>query len=205
MTPVALSHRHVDALREFSNIGVGHAATALSQLIGKQVSMRVPKVNLTPFATVPEIVGGAELLVAGIHFRVMGNVTGDILVVFPEESARVLMELLLGKTVPPEEEWSETAASALTEIANILTSSYLNALGKLLSVTLIPSVPALAVDMAGAIIDAALIEQSRAGDLALLIETEFFETARAIRGHFFLLPDPASLRLIFDRIGASRR
>ena len=201
MTLVALSDRQIDALREFSNIGVGHAATALSQLIRKPVSMRVPKLTVTPFRRVPEIVGGAETLVAGIHFRVMGNVTGDILVVFPEDSARALMELLLGKPVPAGGEWSESAASALKEIANILTSSYLNALGTLLGVTLIPSVPALACDMAGAIVDAALIEQSRSGDLALLIETEFFETARAIRGHFFLLPDPASLRLIFDRIG----
>jgi chemotaxis protein CheC len=205
MTLVALSERHVDALREFSNIGVGHAATALSQLIGKPVSMRVPKVNITAFHRVPEIVGGAETLVAGIHFRVMGNVTGDILVVFPEESARILMGLLLGKRVPAGAEWGENASSALTEIANILTSAYLGALGTLLGVTLIPSVPALACDMAGAIVDAALIEQSRAGDLSLLIETEFFETARAIRGHFFLLPDPASLRLIVDRIGEPRR
>jgi chemotaxis protein CheC len=135
----------------------------------------------------------------------MGSVTGDILVVFPEDCARMLMELLIGKPVPAGGEWGENAASALTEIANILTSAYLSALGTLLGVTLIPSVPALAVDMAGAIIDAALIEQSRGGDLALLIETEFFETARAIRGHFFLLPDPSSLRLIFDRIGAPRR
>jgi chemotaxis protein CheC len=86
MTLVALSERHVDALREFSNIGVGHAATALSQLIAKPVSMRVPKVNITAFHRVPEVVGGAETLVAGIHFRVMGNVTGDILVVFPEDA-----------------------------------------------------------------------------------------------------------------------
>ena len=122
MTLVALTHRHVDALREFSNIGVGHAATALSQLIGKPVSMRVPRVNITPFRRVPQIVGGAETLVAGIHFRVMGNVTGDILVVFPEECARMLMELLLGEPVPAGGEWGEKAASALTEIANILTS-----------------------------------------------------------------------------------
>lgn len=200
----ALTDRHVDALREFSNIGVGHAATALSQLIGKPVSMRVPRVNITPFRRVPQIVGGAEMLVAGIHFRVMGNVTGDILVVFPEECARMLMELLLGEPVPAGGEWGEKAASALTEIANILTAAYLGALGTLLGVTLIPSVPALACDMAGAIVDAALIEQSHGGDLALLIETEFFETARAIRGHFFLLPDPASLRLIFDRIAGPR-
>ncbi len=117
----------------------------------------------------------------------------------------MLTQLLLGKPIPLTGDWGEHAASALTEIANILASAYLSALGTLLGVTLIPSVPALACDMAGAIIDAALIEQSRTGDLALLIETEFFETAQAIRGHFFLLPDPASLRLIFDRIGEPRR
>ncbi|OGP82641.1 MAG: CheY-P-specific phosphatase CheC [Deltaproteobacteria bacterium RBG_13_65_10] len=204
MRLVALSHRQVDALREVSNIGVGHAATALSQLIGRQVSMRVPKVNIIPFSEVPKIVGGAELLVIGIYFQVLGDVTGDILVVFPEDSARALIGLLVNGKFDKNGEWSETAISSLNEIGNILASSYLNALGTLLGVTLIPSVPSLAYDMAGAILDTVLIEQSRVGDLALLIETEFFETKRSLRGHFFLVPDPASLALILDRIGARR-
>jgi chemotaxis protein CheC len=204
MRLVALSHRQVDALREVSNIGVGHAATALSQLIGRQVSMRVPKVNIIPFSQVSSIVGGAELLVVGIYFRVMGDVTGDILVVFPEDGARTLISLVLNGTTEKDGEWTETAVSSLSEIGNILASSYLNALGTILGVTLIPSVPSLAYDMAGAILDTVLIEQSCVGDVALLIETEFFETKRALRGHFFLVPDPASLALILDKIGAHR-
>jgi len=67
--------------------------------------------------------------------------------------------------------------------------------------TLIPSVPVLSFDMAGAVIDYVLIELGEVGDLALMVETEFFGEEEKIGGQFFLLPDPESLRIILDAIG----
>ncbi len=79
----------------------------------------------------------------------------------------------------------------------ILAASYLNAISQMLKMVLIPSVPGLAYDMAGAVLDYILIELSQEGETALLIETEFVSESR-IKGHFFLLPDPESLRLILN-------
>jgi chemotaxis protein CheC len=198
----ALSARQLDILREVSNIGVGHAATALSQMIGRDVSMRVPRVRIAPFSEVPETVGGAEKLMAGVFCSVTGDVTGYILLVFPSDSAKSLGRLLMGRELEPDEGWYEDAESAIGEVGNILSSAYLNALGSLLSMTLIPSIPATAFDMAGAILDTVLIEQSRSDDLALLIETEFFEKEETITGHFFLVPGPESVAVVLEKLGA---
>ena len=50
-----LDEKGIDVLREVCNVGAGHAATALSQLIGKKIDLEVPKVVLEEIGKVPEI------------------------------------------------------------------------------------------------------------------------------------------------------
>jgi len=201
-----LSENQLDALREISNIGMGHAATALSQLIGETVYLRVPRVTVTDIGQVPELLGGAEKVVAGITLRVLGDARGNILLIFPLDSAQRLLQRLLGS----EAEgllFDELGASTMKEVGNILASAYLSAMGNLLHLTLIPSIPLLACDMAGAVVDHVLIELSAAGDLALMVETEFHGAnpqQELIKGHFFLLPDASSLSLILDAVGGGQ-
>jgi len=55
--------------------------------------------------------------------------------------------------------------------------------------------------MAGAILSFGLIELGRAGDLALTIDTAFFEGNEEVKGHFFLIPDPESFQTLFSALG----
>lgn len=198
-----LNNVQLDALKEVSNIGMGHAATALSQMIGQAVYLRVPHVTITAISQVPEHLGGAEKLMVGITLQILGDARGSIMLLFPQESAHRLLCSLLGR----EEKGlvlTEINVSALKEVGNILASAYLSALGNLLHKTLIPSVPLLAYDMAGAVVDYVLIELSQHGDLALMVETDFYGASNqefGIRGHFFLLPDPATLDIFLCAIG----
>jgi chemotaxis protein CheC len=92
------------------------------------------------------------------------------------------------------------AASALREMGNILASTYLTAVSRLLRRSLIPSVPGLAMDMAGAVVDLLLMDVAGASDRATVLETTFREKAGPVRGRFFLLPDPGSLPLLMGRV-----
>ncbi|AJE04441.1 chemotaxis protein CheC [Geobacter pickeringii] len=199
----SLTEEHLDALREVSNIGVAHAATALSQLIGRSISLQVPKVLMTEITKVPEAFGGAEKIVVGIYLQMLGDARGNILIVLPRESALKLLSRLLPREKSEGALLTELEISALKEVGNILASAYLNALGTLMHKTLIPSVPVLSFDMAGAVIDYVLIELGEVGDLALVVETEFFGEDEKINGQFFLLPDPDSLKIILNAIGVS--
>ena len=193
-----LREAHLDALQEICNIGMGHAATALSQMIGKTVNLNVPKVTLAGLDQVPDIIGGAEQVVVGIYLQVWGDIRGNLLLIFPRESAQNLNALLTGQPPSSEMILSEIHASALKEVSNILAGAYLGAMGSLLDLSLIPSVPSLAFDMAGAIVDYILIELGQESDLTLVVETQFICMDTTIRGHFFLLPDPNSLKLILE-------
>lgn len=198
-----LNDVQLDALKEVSNIGMGHAATALSQMIGQTVRLRVPHVTVTEISQVPEHLGGAEKLMVGITLQILGDARGSIMLLFPQESAHRLLGSLLGRA-EKSLVMNEMNVSALKEVGNILASAYLSALGNLLHKTLIPSVPLLAYDMAGAVVDYVLIELSQSGDLALMVETDFTGDSgqeSGIRGHFFLLPDPATLDIFLSAIG----
>jgi len=192
MTPVQL-----DALREISSIGMGHAATALSQILDQRIDLRVPTVSITSVGAV-----GAESLMVGITLQILGDARGSIMLLFPQESACRLLSCLLRRDVRALV-LNELNVSALKEVGNILASAYLSAIGNLLRKTLIPSVPLLAYDMAGAVVDYVLIDLSKGGEVALMIETDFVATGckdPSIRGHFFMLPDPATLEVFLSAL-----
>ncbi len=203
MTFHRLTAGQLDTLKEISNIGMGHAATALSQLIGERVFLRVPQLKITGLTEVPDLLGGPEEVIVGITLQILGDARGSILLIFPRESSYRLLSRLLGeKGKTPF--LTELSASTLKEVGNILASAYLSALGSLLQMHLIPSIPLLAFDMAGAVVDHVLIQLSQNSDQALMVETEFYgqsDPEEAIRGHFFLLPDPASLKLLLEAVG----
>ncbi|MFH1002436.1 MAG: chemotaxis protein CheC [bacterium] len=199
-SPDNLNSVQLDALKEISNIGIGHAATSLSQLLGKKISMSVPKIILTPITEVTNVIGGPEELVIGIYLKILGQAKGSILIIFPQDSASSLLNLLTGKGLKDISELDLNAQSALKELGNILSSSYLTALSNLLKMCLIPSIPGLAFDMMSAVVDFVLIELGEVGDYALVVETTFTEAIANIKGHIFLLPDPQTLEIIFKAI-----
>lgn len=198
-----LNALQLDALREIGNVGAGNAATALSQLINKKINMSVPKVSVAPISDVPDLVGGPETLVAGVFLRVFGQAPSSILFLLPHDSAFALIDTLMHRTDRTDYEITEMEESALKEIGNILSGAYLNALAHFTQITLLPSIPSLAIDMAGAILSIILIQLGQVGDYALVIETEFSADTENddVRGHFFLIPDPGSLSIILDAIG----
>ena len=198
-----LSSAQLDTLKEVSNVGMGHAATALSRMLNARVRLRVPRIAMVDIGAIPVLVGGAEAEVAGISLAINGPARGTLLLVFPAASARSLLTRLVGDR-DPAAPLDEMGASALKEIGNILASAYLSALGELLGMPLMPSVPLLAWDMAGAVLDQALIELGRTGDQALLVETVFLgekPLPEVIRGHFLILPEPAALEAILAVAG----
>ncbi|WP_239617001.1 chemotaxis protein CheC [Cohnella mopanensis] len=191
----------LDVLREVGNIGAGNAATALSTLLNKTVDMAVPTVNLLPFEAISERVGGSEAVVVAIFLRVEGDAPGNMFFIINREPARRILQGLLGFNAAENDDYSELELSALNEIGNILAGSYLSSLADFTGLRMSPTVPSLAVDMAGAILSYGLLQFGTMGDDALLIDTTFLEGHQEAEGHFFLIPDPESFEKLFRALG----
>ncbi|WP_139488965.1 chemotaxis protein CheC [Brevibacillus dissolubilis] len=192
----------LDVLREVGNIGAGHATTALSKLLQKEIDMKVPQVKIIHFDEIADFLGGDEVVVITVFLRVEGDCPGNMFFILDFSSARNLLEQLLGMKVDEEQEgFTEMELSALHEIGNILTGSYLSSLADFTNLNLQPSVPALAIDMAGAILSYGLIALGQNGDYALTIDTAFFEGNEQVQGHYFFIPDPESFEKLFSSLG----
>ncbi|WP_375105424.1 chemotaxis protein CheC [Paenibacillus sp. RS8] len=191
----------MDVLKEVGNIGAGNAATALSQLLNKPIDMAVPKVQLLNFEEITDKVGGAEEFVYAVFLRVEGEAPGNLFFILSPEAALNLLSRIAGIEILSDQELGEMELSALSEIGNILAGSYLSSLADFTSLSMYPTVPALAMDMAGAILSYGLLQFGQMGDDALLIDTTFFEGKNEIEGQFFLIPDPESFPKIFKSLG----
>lgn len=196
-----LNNLQLDVLREIGNIGAGNAATALAKMLNKKVDMDVPKVKILEFKEVNDILGGADTEVIGILLSVTGDLTGNIMFILELKAARVLVNILMG--MPPEDNtpFSDMELSALKEIGNILSGSYLSALSTLTNLNIMPSIPDIAIDMAGAILSVPAIEFGKVGDTVLYIETEFQEGSTKVVGDFFLVPDVESYDTLLKALG----
>jgi chemotaxis protein CheC len=196
-----LNNMQLDVLKEIGNIGAGNAVTSLAKMIDKRVDMAVPKARILGFDKVSQILGGEEMLVVGILLSVSGDITGSIMFILDVNAARKLVNILFGNKETTSIEFDELELSALKEIGNILTASYLSALAGLTNLRIMPSVPELAIDMAGAILSVPAIEFGKVGDSVLYIETEFSEGITKVFGDFLLIPDVDSYEVLLKALG----
>lgn len=191
---------YFDVLREIGNIGAGNATTALATMIGTKVDMRVPKVGLMEFKEIGTEMGGEETIMAGIYQQIRGDISGSIMFLLEEKSARVLVSKLMGVESNSSEPFNEMEISALQEIGNIITGSYLSSLSTLTNMTIDASVPSLCIDMCEAILSVPAIEFAELGDKMLLIKTEFSDDVK-LEGYFILVPDLTSYEKILTSLG----
>lgn len=190
---------YYDVLKELGNIGAGNAATALAQMLGTKVDMKVPKVELLDFGKVGAVMGGEEQVMAGVYLGVEGDITGSIMFLLEENSARVLVAKLMGMPSAPQE-FGPMEQSALMEIGNIITGSYLSSLSSMTNLTIVATIPALSVDMAGAILSVPAIQFGVMGDKILLIQTAFTDDVE-LNGYFILVPDLESYDKLLTSLG----
>jgi chemotaxis protein CheC len=191
----------LDALREVANIGAGHAATALSQMIGETIMISVPRINVSRLEELPPQLASPDEPVAAVLMHMLGDLTGRTLLVLPRRTATRLSQMLLHNhaTTP---EFSEMEQSAIKEAGNILSSAYLNALSNFMGMMLLPSPPSLAIDMSAAVLTTAYLQFGSDKDFVFCVESEFLmsDSDEKLRGFFLLLPDPASLNAILKAV-----
>lgn len=196
-----VTENYFDVLREIGNIGAGNAMTALSQMLQCKVDMQVPQVKLLEFKDVGALMGGEEQIMVGIYLAVEGDITGSIMFLVKQDSAKYLVnKIMMGMGGSEGPGLNEMELSAMKEVSNIITGAYLNSLSALTNLKIYPSPPELAVDMAGAILSVPAIEFGAIGDKILLIQSQFYDDTM-IDGYFILIPDLESYAKILRSLG----
>ena len=167
--------------------------------------MSVPEASVVPFSEIVEVLDGPETLVAGVLIDVSGDLNGYILLLLGMKDAMSMLAHALEEperdTTDPDFDLTEMERDALLEIANILVGSFLSAISSFSGLGATPSVPQLSIDMLGAILSIATIEYGQIGDSVLFLKTKFNDSEGEINGHFFLIPDYSSYKMLLNALG----
>ena len=190
----------LDALAELCNIGMGHAASALSRMMGKGIRIEVPRLQFVEPARLSELLHAEEVIC--LQLEILGKVRGTIMVVLDEENVRSLLELLLGSPQRAGAPDGEMELAALNEVGNIVASACLNAFGTMLNMPLLPSVPSLFTGKAREVLPR-ILQQGENGETMLMIDTVFSVEETACGGSIFVLPEAQSLKAILKAVGAT--
>ena len=197
--------KHLDVFKEIGNIGAGNAASALAGLLNKRIAMTVPDATVVPFNSILNVLEGPETLVSGVLIDMSGDLNGYILLILSMEDAMSMTSLALQEAprdvTAPDFELTDLERDTIVEIANILVGSFLSAISSFTGLRIVPSVPQIAVDMMGAIISIATIEYGTIGDTVLFLKTQFNDPSGEVSGHFFLIPDYSSYKILLNALG----
>lgn len=195
-----LSSLQLDALKEIGTIGAGHAASGLSILLNNVVEIAVPKVQLLALKDIVNSLGSADQSVCAIYLELKGEISGFAMLIFSTENAENLIKIMLGSHKDSLDSFNEYEESALKELGNISTAAYLYALASLTGFKITCSIPFLAVDMLGAVLDQVLAIIAEEVDSAVLIETDFHIRQNKVNGYFLLLPNIEGLQKILTKL-----
>lgn len=193
----------IDTLREIGSIGTGNAATALSQILGREVRIALPEVRIMGYNEAIEWIGGPEEVTAGVLVKMGGQMNGILLSVQKLEFVNLVLESMLGQTVEDYTQLDELSCSALVEVGNIMISTFINALSGLSDMTVDLTVPAFAVDMQGAILAVPMAEYGGMSDYLMTIGGDFIVDNHNVPCHLLLSPDLRSLNFLLRKLGVA--
>ena len=198
-----LTSLEIDTLREIGSIGTGNAATALSQMLNREVRITLPEVRIMGYNEAIEWIGGPESVTAGVLVKMGGQMSGIMLSVQPLEFVNLVLHSMFDTEVKSYEEMGELGQSAMVEIGNIMISTFINALSGLAGIDVNLTVPAFAVDMQGAILAVPMAEYGGMSDYLMTIGGNFVCDGEEVPCRLLLSPDLRSLNFLLGKLGVS--
>jgi len=174
----------LDALKELGNIGAGHAATSLSQLLNRTIEISVPKVNIVEITDTLKALNRKPdevitTVVTGLNN--IDKVTGFLLFVFPNNVDKKIAEIMMVD--------EEMCDSALTEIGNILASSFCDALAEFLNIVLMPTPPNLVKDYILSVLDELLAQIATKSNYLIIFRTQLKDESNVVELDIILVPN----------------
>ena len=196
-----INDMHIDVLREIANIGSGNAASALSRMLGSKVDISIPQIAIKGFNDAIEILGGPEHIMVGTLLFISDGIDGMIMFLLPIETSCDLVNMLCYTDIKSHDEIDEMGFSAINEISNIMSASFVTAIADMTGMTIDISPPEATLDMLASIMSVPSIYFAQVSDTLLLIQNELEIAGKKTNTSVLLLPDMPSLAKLMTSLG----
>ena len=186
----------LDVFSEIGSIGVGHAATALSDIVKEHVTIEIPRLRTGPPHLVPRVYGRHDKPTTAIHTHLTGNTDCDIILAFDADEAKKMATMIA--TTSSIETNPEMEKSTIEEIGSIMTCSFFSAMADFIGFQLMPAPPQTVTDSFDTIIDNFLANQALTSNSALIFDTHFKRRSSSADGILLLFPSLEFQKLLIN-------
>ncbi|OPZ37766.1 MAG: Chemotaxis protein CheA [Spirochaetes bacterium ADurb.BinA120] len=197
---LGITEEDMERVQVLANVGITNAAESLSKILGKQIDLSIPVVELLPVEKVPETFGEVDNVYIGVYMPLVGDIKGTILFGLAEQAGFELIDMLYGIESGRTRELDEDGESALKEVTNIIGSSVINVISEKTTIAIKPAVPTIVHDFMQSILDSILVLHNISNDYVLVMDTEFYYQNDRVIGKLMVLPETESLKKIVDRL-----
>ena len=194
---MALNELHIDMLKEVGHICTGNATIALSQVINQKINLNIPDLKIIPSSKISELFSDYQDILVGVNIQLLGKLSGNIVLMFPEKSAYGLID---GISADHSEiaNTTEFGVSILKEIGNIVISAYLATLSTFTKTVILHATPSLTCGTLETILNVAFKQLFETTKEVVIVETFFSIEESTVSGSFYLLFEPQILRKVLD-------
>ena len=194
---MTLTDLQQDALCEMVNIGVGRAASILSQMLEHPIQLQVPNVEVLPVEDLAQALGTlAEARLASVQMGFKGAFSGFALLLFPTNSASNLVALLTGEA-PGTPDLDSLRSATLTEVGNILVNGVMGAIANAISHHISYTIPQYTEDYLGNLLTH---EKATPNAFAIVANTHFNVEKLLIEGDIIISFEMGSFSIFLTAV-----
>ena len=196
-----LNDTQLDVMREIGNIGAGNACTALSGLIGTPIDMSVPRVQFLGIDSTSDYLGGDDKEVLGIRIDVKADLTGMMYHIVNKRFAERLINTFYEKKLDTIKSIDEMDMSVISEMGNITSGAYANALATLSGYVVDIGTPTPGGYSISEILKVPIETFGEVGDKILVVDEQFIIDSEKLTSNMILVLEKDSLHRLFDKLG----
>jgi chemotaxis protein CheC len=186
-----------DAVREVMSIAAGHASTAMARALKREVDINVPSIQMCPLEEVTNNLGDLENLTMMVYTEVSGGLKGRLLTIFSKKDSLRLAGMITGRKV---QKLKDVSGETITNLADILSVSYLGAISDFFGMKIVQSPSEMAYDMLGALLEQVIVDLSQLSEWVLLSKNDIFVSSEKFNCHQILFLEPSSLESLLKAL-----
>lgn len=195
--PAKKSEIFQDVLNELGNIGAGNAATSLATMVNATITLSVTTVSLISAQEAASKLFPNGGKTTGVHLNIVGEIQGKMLFLLPDDknADNLVSAMMMGMdaSMIPD----EMKASALQEVGNIITASYINSIATMTGLVIDESVPTVISDS----FDQILASMGITDEKLLLVHSRLSAETASVSGFFMFVPTNQSFSILLKSLG----
>ncbi len=192
-----ITERHIDALKELINIGVGKGASILNTMLSSHIALQVPEIQITNIKELTDKLIASDIgKVSTVILKFKGPFAGSAELMFPSKTAMTLVNTLVGDNIVGMD-FDSIRSGTLCEIGNVVLNGVMGSFGNILSKRFKYTVPEFVEDTPDVIFSNKAVNKEAK---ILLAKTKFIIKELNIDGDIIIFFDFGGLDKLVEMI-----